>query len=100
MSTAWADLSWDERNYTILEELQRVRAGLSIPAPTRVVADRIARATGWRSDDIGKVLVRNYAKEPYAQQDGGFVRFGRRMKRWVWMPVSEITGQTPDDLIA
>lgn len=101
MTEAWHDLGWEERKFTILEELGRVRGSLTTAAPTRVVADRIARATGWRSDDISKVLVRNFAKLPHARPAGVVKRYGRAFTRWEWLPVHEtVTGQTPPDLVA
>lgn len=97
--TDWHELSWDERRFMILEALTKVRSELTVNAPTRVVADRIARLTGFPSEEVGKVLVRSFAKPPHATPGPRFVRYGKAMQRWEWTPI-ESSGQVPPDLIA
>jgi hypothetical protein len=99
MTMEFHELSPEERTYIVQEELGRVRFGLSTPAPTRVVADRISRTLGWPSADVGRILVRNLARAPYARQAGIVKRYGKPMKRWEWLP-EENAGQVPSDLLA
>lgn len=82
-----SSLSWAERLYMVETALAAELPLLTLPAPTRVVADRIARRLGWESGEVAEVLFKIAPRCLNASHDGPEQkRFGRTFQGWRWHP--------------
>lgn len=87
------DKTWAEEAYDIEGVLPAVLADLIRPAPTAIVATRLARATEITQDRVAKHLLKMAHSHPNATHNGEEkMRFGRRVTGWLWHPTEQHEG--------
>lgn len=74
-----------ETEYRIEAALPPILAALPIPAPTSIVAGRLAPILGLSEKEVGLALARLAPRHPNATHDGPEVmRWGHKGRRWRW----------------
>jgi hypothetical protein len=83
----FAQLSYAERVYDVENALSSLLPILHAPAPTRVVAEKLARHLGAPVDEVARILLKLAPKHAHATHNGRVqMRFGRSMTGWLWHP--------------
>ena len=81
-----ADMTYDEQLYELRTILPNILAALPRPAPTSVVAAKVARELNCEPS-LASALMMRLAGEFGATHDGDVIhRYGKRMQRWRWHP--------------
>lgn len=96
----FADLTYPEQLFELEGRLPAILALLTRPAPTAVVAGRLARDLGCMPSLASTLLLRLAATGKYGATHDGEVkrRFGQRQQGWRWHPHLP-TAQSPGSIL-
>ena len=98
MTISLADMTYDEQLYELRTILPNLLAALPRPAPTSVVAAKVARELNCEPS-LASALMMRLAGEFGATHDGDVIhRYGKRMQRWRWHPLAAagVEPETPE----
>lgn len=85
-----SEMSWNEARYAVEGALPDILAKLIRPAPTSIIAERVARETDIGTDQVAKHLLKLAPTHPNATHNGVVkMRFGRQVTGWLWHPTPQ-----------